>query len=109
MSASGSEIQLRTFPRVSAGRAVAVGATLAVTLATGLVIGRATAPSSESGRTSVSAPAISTRWLADADAVQLRVMEHMNGIASETPFLATDAVQLRVMEHMNRLLASETP
>ena len=109
MSASGSEIQLRTFPRVSAGRTVAVAATLAVTLATGLVIGRITAPSSEPARASASAPAISTSWLADAVPVQLRVMEHMNGIAFETPFLATDAVQLRVMEHMNRILASETP
>jgi hypothetical protein len=109
MSASGSEIQLRTFPRVGAGRAAVAAATLAVTLAAGLVIGRVTAPSDEPARATVSAPAISTRWLADAEPVQLRVMEHMNGIVFDTPFLVTDAVQFRVMEHMNRLLTSETP
>jgi hypothetical protein len=104
MTVTGTEIQDRAFPRATAVRVTAVGAFLVVALGVGLVVGRVTAPRSETNKATAPQSVISTRWLDDTPTVRHEIMEKMNGIPVETsPYIDKAALRLRVMQHMNEL------
>ena len=108
MTVTGTEIKVRAFPRASAARVTTIGAFLVVALGVGLVVGRLTAPRSET--TSATAPqsVISTTWLDDTPAVRQEIMEKMNGMpVDRSAYIDSATLPLRIMQHRNQLAAAE--
>lgn len=108
MTVTSSEIRVRAFPGASAARVTVLGAFLVVALGVGLVVGRVTAPRSETTKAAASQSSISTAWLDDTPGVRLEIMDKMNGISVETfAYIDSAALPLRVMQHMNQLSAPD--
>jgi len=102
MAITGSDIRVRRAPALDARRAALIGTALVITLAGGVLVGRATAPTAPP----VSSPIVSTRWIDDSS-VRTDVMQAMNGIrVVATPVAAPldiEAVRQQVMDHMNQM------